>query len=111
MTKAEKEKEVRSIRRTCMGPLDPEAAELKAQLLEAGDLEGARLANRVGRPGCGQDINDLIVAHLDEPGEELEEECPGCKRTVAFTVPVFDDDDRAEIRRRRLEPLKARVAD
>lgn len=106
MKKTEKEKIVRSVQRTCKGPLSDQAAGMKEALIAGGDFSGAREADRIGRQGCGQDVNDLIVAHLDKPGQTLDVECPGCEREIAMTIPVFDDADREAYRAHRLGQLK-----
>lgn len=82
---------VRSIVRTCRGPLQPEAAELKAAALAAGELERARAAD-AKRVSCGADFNEVILAGpLD--GSEQPYQCPQCGVSGTYRAPRFEADD------------------
>lgn len=93
MTRKEKEAIIRSIRRTCRGPLSEEGKEKVSAAFAAGDARSARIEGRVHRPGCGFDINDLI---LSEPldGEEHSAECPGgCGNVVSWRPAPLDVEE------------------
>ena len=80
--------DIRSIVRTCRGPLSPESAKIKNALLADGRLEEAAAENEAGRPGCGFDINDIICAGpLD--GQSRVYVCPKCGNTGEYTPPLI----------------------
>jgi len=83
------EQTVRAVSRTCRGPLKSGYRERIDQALAKGDRAGASRIDAEGRPGCGQDVNDLIVkGGLD--GKEHEAACPKCRVSLTWTAPHFN---------------------
>lgn len=80
---------VRAIDVRCRGPISAEAQARKDALLAEGKLDEARAVDAAERPGCHQDINELV---LSEPldGKPHSAPCPQCGRTVNWTAPRFD---------------------
>jgi hypothetical protein len=89
MNRAQAELEVRSITRTCRGPLDPERSKVKNALLADGRLEEAAAEDAAGRPGCGYAVNDMICAAPFD-GNARQATCPRCGQTINFTAPLYD---------------------
>jgi len=90
MNKKEKEAIVKDTALTCRGPLPPKARKLVNKLLEAGDVEKARLVDDENRPGCGYDFNETVLSNpLD--GKIHEYECPDCGVTGEYRAPIFEE--------------------
>ena len=89
MTRAEAETEVRSITRTCRGPLHPDKMKIKNALLEDGRLEEAAAEDAAGRPGCGADFNDVVCAGPFD-GKFHPATCPACGVDHSYTAPLYD---------------------
>lgn len=91
MTKAEAEKQIRSIGRTCKGPyVDAETALAIPLLLKADMSAAAERLAATSRKGCGADFNNIIVAGpLD--GEEHAYKCPKCGVEGSYRSPSFGE--------------------
>ena len=86
----EQEAIVRSVGRTCRGPLSEEDREEVNRLLAEGDTVEAQKVDKAGRTDCGYDFNDTILSNeLD--GLEHEYECPDCGLTGIYIAPLFDE--------------------
>jgi hypothetical protein len=89
MQRSEAESIIRSIPRTCRGPITAARAAQRDALLTADDLEGAAAADRAGRPGCGADFNAIVIAGpLD--GQAHAYTCPTCGVSGTYTAPLFE---------------------
>lgn len=67
--------------------------EVVAVLLEAGQYAAASFCDAAARrPGCGQDVNDLMLAAGKFDGEEQEVECPRCKTVIKYTPANYEAD-------------------
>jgi hypothetical protein len=90
---------IRAQGRRCRGPLDPQFAAARNQLLEEGRREEAseidergRLDPVTGGPRCGRDINDIIVAGAwDGQPHEYTCTCGVRGKYVAPTFAVVDE--------------------
>lgn len=71
--------------------------ELVTTLLENGFRAAASLCDAAARgPGCGQDVNDLIIAAGHFDGEPHEVTCPQCKTVIKYTPTNYDAEAEAE---------------
>ena len=87
------EETVRAVSRTCRGPIAPDMAKKRDAALANGDRQGASALDAGGRPGCGQDVNELIVkAGLD--GQEHESACPKCGVLLSWRAPSFEGGEK-----------------
>ena len=88
MSYDEQVNQVLSVQRTCRGLL-PEAARARiAELLQAGDLDGARALDAEQRTGCGYDFNKTVVASPFD-GKEHHYTCPACGLEGTYRAPIF----------------------
>lgn len=88
-TRAEAERHIRLVGRRCRGPLEPDALDEVRRLLSEGRLETAVQVDRIGRRGCGYDVNDLICAGpLD--GQSRTVPCPTCGNTITYTSARYE---------------------
>lgn len=92
VTREEAEARIRSVTRTCRGPLPEEAQEKIGAALQAGDTEFARRLDRDNREGCGADFNDVVVEGPFD-GEVHEYECAECGVEGTYRAPQFDLDE------------------
>jgi hypothetical protein len=84
--------DIAAITEAAEGLNDPTVAQVVVALLDSGARDLAVRLDKRAREGCGQDINDLILAHpLD--GLPKAEECPGCGRLVTWTPQDLDGAD------------------
>lgn len=91
MTREEQEALVRSLSRTCRGPLNADAAKARDALLAEGRMEEAAQADKAGRGGCGYDVNEIVCA-VEFDGQPRSATCPKCGVLINFTPPHFDPD-------------------
>ena len=69
-----------------------DAAGIIAALRGEGLVSAAQVANALFRAGCGQDVNDLILAGpLD--GEEHRYTCPACGVEASYRAPFIQTSD------------------
>lgn len=90
---------IRSIGRTCKGPIkkgkEAEYGELRRA---AGNFGGGNtgydigLVDRLNRDFCGYDFNNVVVQHPFD-GQSHVVECPNCHQKINFTSPVFNLSD------------------
>jgi len=86
---AELEEQLRTVIVRCRGPRTEEAGELVGELLAAGKLEEARLADIEGRTPCGYDTFKLVMEYpLD--GEPHSHPCPGCGVMQTWRPPALE---------------------
>lgn len=79
MTREQQEAVVRSITRTCRGPvLEP------ATVKEDGTWKHAV------HQGCGYDVNEMIIKHPFD-GVTRKENCPKCNTEQVFHVTPFEN--------------------
>lgn len=65
--------------------------EVVVVLLDQEKKFAAKLIDHAARqPGCGQDVNDLILAAGQFDGEEHEVECPRCETTIKYTPANYE---------------------
>lgn len=99
VTKEEAIAVVRSIKRTCKGPIK------KNKLAEYGELRRAAgnfgggntgydigLVDSLNREGCGYDFNNVVVSYPFD-GQEHIVNCPNCKQQISFRSPYFKLSD------------------
>jgi len=85
-TKEERESAIAIAQRAATAQAD--AAGIVAAFRTQGHVQGATLANSMFRAGCGQDLNEVILAGpLD--GDEHLVPCPGCGREVSYRAPFI----------------------
>lgn len=91
MTKAEAEKEIRTVGRTCKGPYVDDEVGPAVTLLFTNNMHKAaeRLAT-LSRKGCGADFNNIIVGGTWD-GEEHAYKCPKCGVEGTYRAPDFGE--------------------
>jgi len=85
---------IRSVTRTCMGPLKPGAREAIAELMADGSEEArsrARTLNVTERVGCGADINELVISAPFDGQDEVY--LCRCGLEGSFRAPLFNEED------------------
>jgi len=83
------EQVIRSISRTCRGPLAEGAREQINALLADGKPDEARGLDNSARTPCGYDFNEVILAHPHD-GQTRATPCPQCGVVIRWTAPIFD---------------------
>lgn len=99
VTHEEAEALIRSVMRTCKGPIKPgkeaEYAELRraaGTFGDAGSGNSIALLDSLNRDYCGADFNDEIVKYpLD--GKQRVTKCSKCGLEINFTSPRFNLSD------------------
>lgn len=84
------EQVIRSVVRTCRGPLAEGAREKINALLAEGKPDEARVLDTAARTPCGYDFNEIILAHPHD-GQTRETPCPQCGAIIRWTAPVFKE--------------------
>ena len=96
VTRDEAEYLVRSVTRTCKGPVKRnKVAEYGELRRGAGNFGGGEkgydigLVDSLNRIPCGADFNDVICAFPFD-GAERRVRCPNCKQVISFRSPFFN---------------------
>lgn len=86
---------IRSVTRTCKGPIKPgkeaEYAELRRGAGQFGEaIRGYNIAlvDSLNRDYCGYDFNKVVEAFPFD-GKERSVKCPGCGMQISFRSPFF----------------------